>query len=626
MGADASCVVRGGASHPDESALLGCPAPRRWPEPLLSRFPDLPQVGTIEDLFQHTREVAPDDDFYGMRDYAGGAWQPTWSYISRRQLAARRNAVGSFLLSLGARPGAHVGIMSHSRVEWVLAQFACYGYGLVPTPVYDTLGWDKVNHVVRLAGLRAMFVVSTKVDALLANLADGAPLADVIVIDQEDAPYDFAAAPARGPRLHALADALAFAPAAPNTPPRPDAPAFLMFTSGTTSAPKGCVITHANAIALAASVVAWSYPFSSADAELVYLPLAHIFEVTMQVVGMKVFGRLGFYSGSIPRLAEEFRLFRPTVITGVTRVYERLKEHIESTVAAKGWAARAVFRSAVAAKSFLTHTCRVRRAPLLDRVFEPVRRQFGGRLRLFVAGGAALPPDVQAFLRVACNAGFIQGYGLTETCCGCLAQTWDDVGLDSCGTPMPWAEVKLRSTECHSVANNTGELLVRGPAVFAGYYKDEEGTRAVFDENGFFCTGDIFELTPTRQLRMISRIKDLVKLAQGEYVSLPKLTALYSNAVGAYQVFVYAGLKSRFLGAIVVVTPENAGRQKAEFIAEFDRIASESKLQGFERIKDVYVTTEAFTVDNGMLTPSLKASRFEIERRFARQLQALQCQ
>jgi long-chain acyl-CoA synthetase len=310
----------------------------------------------------------------------------------------------------------------------------------------------------------------------------------------------------------------------------------------------------------------------------------------------------------------------------VTRVYERLKEQIEKTVAGKGWAARAIFRSAVAAKSFLTHTCRVRRVPLLDRVFEPVRRQFGGRLRLFVAGAAALPPDVQAFLRVACNAGFIQGYGLTETCCGCLAQRWDDVGVDNCGTPMPWAEVKLRSTECHAAANNTGELLVRGPAVFAGYHRDEEATRAVFDENGFFCTGDVFELTPSRQLRMIARTKDIVKLAQGEYVSLAKLTALYAAADGVHQLFVHAGLKSRFLGAIVVLPPGSAGVEKAEILAQFDRIATENRLAGFERIKDVYVTTDVFTVENGLLTPSLKLSRFEIEKRFARQLQALQCQ
>jgi long-chain acyl-CoA synthetase len=494
---------------------------------------------------------------------------------------------------------------------------------LVPTPVYDTLGWEKVNYVIRFAEISVMFVVSTRVGALIANLEEDSGLTDIIVIEQEDQVFDFENVRDTRLRVHRFADALAWGTIFPNQPPRPETPAFLMFTSGTASYPKGCIVTHGNAIAMGASIVVWAFPFASTDSELVYLPLAHIFEAAMQVVALKIFGKVGFYSGSIPRLAEEFKFFRPTVITGVGRVYERLKQQIENTVAGKPFFVRSIFNAALNTKSFLTHRCHIRNVPLLDKAFEPVRRQFGGRLRAFVSGGSALSPDVQKFLRVACNVSFLQGYGLTETCGGALTQRWDDVGVDSCGMPLPWAEVKLRSTECYLAEQNTGELLVRGPALFGGYYKDEESTRAVFDRNGFFGTGDVFQLSPTGQLRMIARTKEIVKLSQGEYVSLPKLTALYSTADLVHQLFIHAGLHSRFLVAVAVAPPDRPDVTKEEVLAQFAGIARAHGLTGFEQIKDVFITKEEFTIANGLLTPTLKCSRFELERRFARELEAL---
>jgi long-chain acyl-CoA synthetase len=251
------------------------------------------------------------------------------------------------------------------------------------------------------------------------------------------------------------------------------------------------------------------------------------------------------------------------------------------------------------------------------------REKFGGRLRVMVSGGSALPAVVQDFLRVACHCEFIQGYGLTETTACSCTQIIGDLGHDNVGAPLPCCEAKLKSVENYSVHDNTGELWIRGPSVFPGYYGDEDATRAVFDDHGFFRTGDVFQLTPTRQLRIIARVKDVVKLAQGEYVSLQKLTTIYSTAKCVDQIYIHAGMTSRFLVAIIVVPDQNAGLTKEQIIAELAKVAKENRLNGFERINDVFVTTEQFTTANGLMTPSLKVCAFAVERRYKHELERL---
>ena len=626
MGSDASCVIHNPEEHlPDETPIMNSPMMTRFSsERLLSRFPDAPEVSTLEELFQHTKNIAPTDDFYGTRDYVDGTWQPHWTYISRTEFDKRRRSVGSFLVSLGTKFESHIGILSYSRLEWVITQYACYGFGFIPVPVYDTFGWANINYIIKHAELNICFVISTKVDSLLSNLDKDTCLTDIIIIDTEENPYNYENAPQTFVRLHKYSDAVSHTTKYPLRPPKPSTPAFIMYTSGTTDHPKGCLMTHANFISTAASIYSYAYPFSRDDSMLVYLPLAHVYESVQHAVAMKVIGKLGFYSGSIPRLVEELKLFRPTIICGVSRVFERVKDGIEAKVREKPKLIQAIFYSALHTKSFLNKKLRITRVPLLDKIFDSVTEALGGRVKLFVSGGSALPPEVQGFLRIACRASFVQGYGLTESCSSCCVQTSTDVLNGNCGALLPWAEAKFRSVDGYRAEEMRGELLIRGPSIFAGYYKDEAATKQVIDENGFYKTGDVFQMTKTGQLQMIGRCKELIKLSQGEYVSLQKLQVIYLSADYVKQIYIHATLTSRFLVAVVVVDLENAKVSKSTILNALETKATEHNLNGYERIKDIVVTTDEFTPDNGLMTPSLKLCGHAISKKYERELAELQ--
>ena len=623
MGADTSCIVSQEPHNPDETPLLNSPLMDKYAaNKLMSRFPDAPNVETIEDLFQHTKSIAPDADFYGKRDYSNGQWQNSFSFISREQFSNIRNSVGSYLCSLGLNNNEKIGIMSFSRIEWVVAQYACYGFGFIPVPIYDTFGWKSVNYIIKHAELHVSFVISTKVDALLQNLDEDSCLQHIIVIDAEDAPYNFMMVPKTNIKLHKYQDAECYPSLAQMKLPRPSTPAFIMYTSGTTGDPKGCVITHANFISTAASIYCYAYPFNRDDRMLSYLPLAHVYENVQHVVSVKVIGKVAFYSGSISRLVEEIKLFKPTIICGVSRVFERIHQGIIQKINEQNLFIRSLFYSAFYTKSFLLNTFRIRNVPLLDKVFDSVCEALGGNVKLFVSGGSALPQEIQSFLRIACRASFIQGYGLTESTSSCCVQRSSDILNSNCGALLPWCEAKFRSVDHYLAKDMTGELLIRGASIFSGYYKDEKATSDVFTEDGFFKTGDIFTLTKTGQLSMIGRCKDNIKLSQGEYISLQKLYDIYNKASGIKQIYIHAGMESRFLVAIVV--PEFNGASDATILSNLDNIANQYNLLGYEKIKAVYVTNEEFTNENGMLTPSLKLSSYNIQKYYATEIRNLE--
>ncbi|KAH0794396.1 AMP-binding enzyme family protein [Histomonas meleagridis] len=588
----------------------------------MARFPDLPNVYTMEDLFQYTKSIAPHDDLYGTRVYSNGQWLPEWRWISRTKFDELRTAVGSFLVSQGIEFGQNIGILSYSRLEWVIVQYACYGYGYVPVPIYDTFNPENINHVINHSGLQVVFAISTKILDLIKCLKKDTTLKMIIVIDAEEHPFDFNQIPQDCiiKTFFKFDEVSKFPTVYPKRPPKADSPAFIMYTSGTTGNPKGCVLTQGNFISTAASIYTYAYVFTKDDSYLSYLPLAHVYENVEHVVGLKCLGKIGFYSGSIPRLVEEIKLFKPTIIGGVARVFDRIVQGIKQKISEQPKLIQYIFYSAFYTKSFLNKHLRIKNMPVLDSIFNSVKEGLGGNVRLFVSGGSALSPETQRFLRVVCCCSFIQGYGLTESCSSCMVQSWTDVKDGNCGAFMPWAEGKLRSVDGFEASEMKGELYIRGPSIFAGYYKDEEATKAVLDSEGFFKTGDVFHFTNEGQFIMISRCKDFVKLSQGEYVSLQKLYDIYEKCTIIQSIYIHAGLQSRFLVA-VVVPKDGIGLITEEVVLqELDRLAQQNNLFGFEKIKRVFIASQPFSTEDGTLTPSLKMSAPGIERKYKKEI------
>lgn len=633
MGADASSTYpTEPPTKPDESGSFRAPDFANVCEPLRQgKYPGLDDVNTMFDLFEWGYKLKPDLPLYGKRVYENGKWQNRFVWINRREFREMRDRVGAFLVKQGCKEGDHIGIMSYNRIEWVVTQHACYAYGFIPIPVYDTYGLESMKYIIDHAQLKYMFVVSSKFEKLSKLNSD--VITDIIIFDAEEKPYDEESFKPlvdnlEHAKIHLWKDLLATTETYPYNPPTYDTPATINYTSGTTGNPKGCILTHGNFLATASSFYTFVYPFSEKDSLLSFLPLAHSYEGTLHYVCMRSFTPIAFYSGSPNRIIEEVGILKPTIICSVPRIYERVMDGMSKKLAKQPFYKRALFHTAFSIKSFFSEKFHIQHIPGLDLVFKPLNAALGGNMKLVISGGAPLSQQIQNFIRVGCNVSFVQGYGLTETTSGTLVQCGTDTLNGNVGVPIYCVECKFRDIPDMGYMSKDyqGELLTRGKSVFKGYYHDEEKTREIFEEDGWIKTGDIFELTPTGQFKVIGRVKELVKLPQGEYISLGKLTAAYSAVKYVNQIYVYAGLQSRFLVAIVVLDPTQPGYDKVtkeDMIKLLDEKADQMHFNGYEKVKNVYLTTEAFTTENGLLAPNLKLVNIKIEKRYQKELQEL---
>lgn len=650
MGSDASNAISTTPGEPGESPIIMSPSIKKLQfntEQLVSRFADTPQISTIYELFEHTKQIAPDNDYYGMRDYdkENHQWLNSWHFVSRKDVAELRDAVGSLLISRGLPFGSHIGILSYNRTEWIIIQHACYAFGYIPVPIYDTFGWENINYIINHAELKYIFLVSTKLPDFIKFVNPIETCAtNLVVFDNEEHPYSVGTygqiegyqqvqealnqtnVDANAQKkfiIEKFEDFTNFSERFPHRPPKPDTPANIMYTSGTTGKPKGCILSHSNFIATAASFYTYVYPFSHDDRYVSYLPMAHVYEAVMHILALKVIGTVVFYSGSIPRLLDEIKMFRPTVFTGVTRVYERIMSGIQKKINEQSIVKRSIFKAAFHIKDFSLRYLRIKKIPIVDHVFDSIQAALGGQMKLFVCGGASMSAEQQQWMRIACRLQFIQGYGLTETTASTCAQVYSDCYSGNVGVLLPCVEAKLRDLPDHGfyAKDMSGELILRGPSIFKGYYKDPESTDKVVDKNGWFSTGDIFVMNKTGQLNIVSRCKELVKLSQGEYVALSKLTDIYSLVQDVDQIYIHAGMNARYLTAIVVLD-KHAGSDVTESVI-LDRLnqeAAKNNLNGFEKIKAVRLIREPFTTENGMMTPSLKYCRFRIQQVYKKEL------
>lgn len=428
----------------------------------------------------------------------------------------------------------------------------------------------------------------------------------------------------------------------PFCPPKPEDIATICYTSGTTGTPKGVVLSHANLIASVAGMTL-SIKFYPSDIYISYLPLAHIYERANQITSAYYGVAVGFYQGDNLKLMDDLATLRPTIFSSVPRLYNRIYAGITNAVQTSGILKQRLFNAAYNSKKQAVMNGR-KPSPMWDRlVFNKIKDKLGGRVRLMTSGASPLSPDVMEFLRVCFGCLVMEGYGMTETSCVISSMDDSDLLTGHVGSPNPACEIKLvdvpeMSYTSEDQPHPRGEICVRGPIIFEGYYKDEVQTREVIDEDGWLHTGDIGLWLPGGRLKIIDRKKNIFKLAQGEYIAPEKIENVYAKCKFVAQCFVYGDSFNSSLVAVVCVEPdvfkewassegikyESLGqlcidpRAKAAVLAEMDAVGKEAQLRGFEFAKAVTLVIEPFTIENGLLTPTFKVKRPQAKAYFAK--------
>uniref|UniRef100_A0AAR2K2S1 Long-chain-fatty-acid--CoA ligase n=1 Tax=Pygocentrus nattereri TaxID=42514 RepID=A0AAR2K2S1_PYGNA len=379
------------------------------------------------------------------------------------------------------------------------------------------------------------------------------------------------------------------------------------------------------------------------DTHISYLPLAHMFEQVVQGVMLVHGGRIGYFQGDIRKLMDDLTTLRPTVFPVVPRLLNRMFDKIlgQASTPLKKWILNFAFRR----KEAEMMSGIMRRNSFWDKIiFKKVQASVGGCVRLMMTGAAPISASVLTFLRAALGCQFYEGYGQTECTAGCTITLSGDWTGGHVGPPMPCSYVKLVDVaEMNYLAvNGEGEVCVKGPNVFKGYLKDPEKTDEALDQDGWVHTGDIGKWLPNGTLKIIDRKKHIFKLAQGEYIAPEKIENVYIRSEAVVQAFVHGDSLQACLVAIIVPDPDflpnwaskkgfhgsyeelcNNKAVKDAILEDIVKIGKESGLRSFEQVKDIALYAELFSIQNGLLTPTLKAKRTELRNHFRQQIDQL---
>lgn len=568
----------------------------------------------------------------------GGEWSGvSWSDIEAEVFATARALAGE-----GVVAGDRVAIISQTRPEWATADLAILSLGAITVPVYPSVTADDINFIFQDAGVTFVFVENSihreKVEALRGRLPGLKGIVSFEAPTQASGAKDFPAwcRAARAAVDNEPIERQAWRERARGL--KGDTIATIVYTSGTESAPKGVALTHQNFMAVMGSV-ADRMRVGEQDVTLLFLPVAHVMGRVEQMMSIGV-GWTNAYSPAHSSLMDNLLEVKPTILFGVPQVFERIRQGLLRQVripvkwapfreATQDLVVNAGYRYSLAMRSGRGNWWKSIGRWALDRLFyERVRALFGGRLRFAVSGGAPLGRDVPEFFH-ACGLSILEGYGLTESTGPVSLNVPDMVRFGSVGKMLPDAELRFAED---------GEILLRGPMLFAGYWESSE--LKPVDANAWFPTGDIGRLDSEGYLYITDRKKDIVVTAGGKNIAPFKIESRFKSIPILSHVLI-AGDRKNYVTALFTLNVEQARTfseaRKIPFRGVADLVEDERfqrhfrdivegvnrKLAPFETIRRYRVLPRDFSIEAGELTPSLKVKRSFCLRKYAEQIEEM---
>jgi long-chain acyl-CoA synthetase len=555
----------------------------------------------------------------------------TWNSLTWAEVGDRVTRWAAGLVALGLEPGQRAAIAASTRYEWVLADLAINAAGAATTTVYPSTGAEDTAYILADSESRIVFAEDdVQVKKLIEQRAALPNVTTAITFEPSGLGEDWVIGldelERRGAKLLAerptvVEDRVAAL--------GPDDLATLIYTSGTTGKPKGVRLAHDGWTFEAYSMKAGGF-LDEDDLEFRWLPMAHSFGKVLLSAQLAV-GYASAIDGRVPKIVPNLAIIRPTFMGAAPRIFEKAYGGVVSMMEKEGGAKLKLFRWAEGVT--LAHGRAVRSgksaSPVLKAqhlladklVFSKIRERFGGRVKFFISGSAALSLDVNEWFHSA-GMLILEGYGLTETSAGATINRPDAFKLGTVGLPLPGSEVMIAED---------GEVLIKGPNVMRGYHNLAEETSLAMLDDGWFASGDIGEIDADGFLRITDRKKDLFKTSGGKYIAPTYIEGMLKGMCPLVGNIVVHGNERNFCSALITLEPDAAtawaashglaGKSYAEIAAspqvreELDRVFEElnAKLNRWETIKKFAVLDRDLTVESGELTPSLKVKRKVVE-------------
>ncbi|CAL9540070.1 AMP-dependent synthetase/ligase [Streptomyces sp. enrichment culture] len=572
---------------------------------------------------------------------ASGTGPDDWKSLTWKQTADRVGAIAAGLVELGVNPEERVALASSTRVEWILADLGILCAGAATTTVYPQTNADESAYILSDSQSKVLIAENAEQAAKAVAKRDELPdLTHVVVIDPEGAATDdfvitLGELERRGAaRLEKEPELIKERVAAITK----DQLATLIYTSGTTGRPKGVRLPHDNWAYMARAIPATGMVHGD-DVQYLWLPLAHVFGKVL-ISGQIAVGHVTAVDGRVDKIIENLPVVQPTYMAAVPRIFEKVYNGVAAKAKAGGGAKYKIFQwAAGVAREYAKVTqdnfrrtgtasapfgLRTKHGIADKLVYAKIRDAFGGNLRACISGSAALAPDIGFFFAGA-GVHILEGYGLTESSAASFVNPGEAYRTGTVGKPLPGTEVRIA---------DDGEILLRGPGIMEGYHNLPDKTSEVLEEDGWFHTGDIGELSPDGYLRITDRKKDLIKTSSGKYIAPAEVEGQFKAVCPYVSNILVHGADRNYCTALIALdeaaltawAAENGmeGKSYADIVAAPATVEMvdgyvqqlNEGLQRWQTIKKFRLLPRDLDVEHGEITPSLKLKRPVVEREY----------